>query len=131
MTQYCPVSKYIGDTRSFLQDLVGPPYRYSDDSVIIALNDAISEISRVRPDIFLDFKYKSPLPPRSPPNDMVPALFSSADETATVPIPRTYYQPTIWYISGLLQLWDVDDTQDVRAQSFHQKFLGALLSVAA
>jgi len=131
MTQYFPVSQYIADTRSFLQDLIGPPYRYSDDNIVTALNDAVGEIARVRPDIFLDYKYLFPLPRQSPINDMVPGLFSSAKPTDTVPVDRKYYQPIIWYMSGLLQFWDVDDTQDVRGQTFHQKFLGSLMSLAA
>ena len=131
MTQYFPVSQYVGDVRLFLQDLVGPPYRYSDDNIITGLNDAVSEISRVRPDIFLSSKYQQPLPHRSPINDLVPGLFVSSNQTQIVPIPRTYYQSAIWYISGLIQFWDVDDTQDVRAQSFHAKFLGSLMSTAA
>lgn len=131
MAQYFPVTQYIGDVRSFLQDLIGPPYRYSDDNICTALNDAVGEISRIRPDIFLDPKYQLPLPRQSPLSDMVPGLFVSTSETDIVPIPRSYYQPVIWYMSGLLQWWDTDDTQDVRAQSFHAKFLGALLSMAA
>ena len=132
MTQYFPVSQYISDTRSFLQDLIGPPYRYSDDDIVTALNTAVGEISRVRPDIFLETKYQQPLPKRSAyPEDLVPGLYTSTDETAIVSVPRTYFQPMIWYMAGLLQFWDVEDTQDIRAQSFHQKFLGALMTLAA
>jgi hypothetical protein len=131
MAQYFQVSDVLANTRSFLQDLIGPPYRYADDDIVLALNTAIAEIARIRPDMFLEYKYQHPLPRRSTPNDMLPGLFVSTRTTDVVPVPRTYYQPMIWYISGLLQAWDVDDTQDVRAQTFSQKFLGALISQVA
>lgn len=131
MSQYFQVSDYLAAVRLMLQDLVGPPYRYSDDNIVAALNTAIGEISRVRPDIFLDTKYQQPLPRRGPLNDLVPGIFVSTRTTDVVAIPRTYYQPTLWYMEGLLQFYDVDDTQDIRAQSFHQKFLGALMTLAA
>jgi hypothetical protein len=131
MTQYFQVSDYLANTRSFLQDLIGPPYRYADADIVFALNTAVAEISRLRPDLFLEYKYQHPLPRKSYPDDLVPGLFTSTRTTDVVPIPRTYYQPTIWYMAGLLQAWDVDDTQDVRAQMFSQKFVGALTSLVA
>jgi hypothetical protein len=131
MNTYFKVSDYIYTVRNLLQDLVGPPYRYSDQQIVDALNTCVAEISRVRPDIFLEYKYQFPLPGRSVRNNMTPGLFLSTRQTDVVPIPRTYYQPALWYIEGMLQLYDVDDTQDVRAQAFFQKFLGTLMSAAA
>jgi hypothetical protein len=131
MNTYFKVSDYLYSVRNMLQDLVGPPYRYSDQQIVDALNTCVGEISRIRPDIFLEYKYQFPLPHRSARNDMTPGLFLSTRTMDVVPIPRTYFQPSLWYIEGLLQLFDVDDTQDVRAQAFFQKFLGTLMSAAA
>ena len=131
MTQYFPVSQYISDVRTMLIDIVGPPYRYSDANIVSVINLAIGEISRVRPDLFLDPKYQQPLPPQSPLNDLVPGLYSATSQTDTVMIPRTYYQSVLWFVEGMLQFQDMDDTTDVRSQMFHQKFLGSILSMAA
>jgi hypothetical protein len=129
MNQYFQVSDYVSATRSFLHDLIGPPYRYSDDDIINALNVAVGDISRIRPDIFLEYKYQGPLPRASQLNDLVPPLYQATRPNDVVAIPRKFYQPTIFFMSGMLQLYDVDDTQDVRAQAFYGKFLGAFMSL--
>ena len=131
MAQYFPVSQYISDVRTMLIDAVGPPYRYSDANIVSVLNLAIGEISRVRPDLFLDPKYQQPLPPKAPLEDLVPGLYSATTLADTVSIPRMYYQTILWYIEGMLQFQDMDDTNDIRAQAFHQKFLTSILSPAA
>jgi len=131
LATYFLVSDYLCLTRSFLQDLVGPPYRYSDDNIATALNNAVGEIARIRPDFFLDIKYQQPLPKKATLDPLVPGIFSAESPTDLVPIPRPFFQPTIWYMAGLLQFWDVEDTTDVRAQMFHQKFVGAVMSLAA
>lgn len=132
---YYPVGEYYGETRNLLQDFV-VPYRYPDSNIITALNIAIGEIARIRPDIFLDYKYQQPMPKQGPYNDGIPGSYmidgsGNAILTPIVPIPQTYFMPVCWYIAGLLQFYDVDDTQDVRAQSFHQKFIGAMMTTAA
>jgi len=130
-TQYFPVSQYISDVRTMLIDTIGPPYRYSDANIVSVLNLAIGEISRVRPDLFIDPKYQQPLPLNAPISDMVPGLYTATTETDTVAIPRQYYQSVLWYIEGMLQWQDMDDTQDIRSQMFHQKFLASIMSMAA
>jgi len=136
MALYYPVGNYYSETRALLQDLVGPPYRYIDEQIIAALNIAMGEIGRIRPDLFLNLKYQLPLPQLGPYNDGLPGPFSvdssgNAILTPIVPLPQTYFMPVCWYISGLIQFYDVDDTQDVRAQSFHQKFIGSMMAAAA
>ena len=116
-------------TRLALQDLIAP-YRYTDDSIVGALNAAMFEISRIRPDMFLDLKYQQPIR-KGDINAGIPALFVSTTQTDTVPIPSKYRQPVQWYMEGLLQLLDVTDTQDQRAQAFLAKFQQQLLSVSA
>ena len=123
------VSDYVSTTRLALQDLIAP-YRYTDDSIVGALNAAMFEISRIRPDLFLDLKYQRPIQ-KGDINAGIPALFVSTTQTDTVPIPSKYRQPVQWYMEGLLQLLDVTDTQDQRAQAFLAKFQQQLLSVSA
>ncbi len=43
------VESYIGDARTLLLDQI-PPFRYSDTSLLIALNLALLEGRRLRPD---------------------------------------------------------------------------------
>jgi len=130
---YHSVNDYYGATRSLLQDLVGPPYRYPDQDVINALNNACAEISRVRPDMFLDLKYQTRLL-KGDLRDGVPGLFQVSDITASpaviVPIPSNYFVPVQWYMSGFLQLYDVADTQDQRGAAFLERFKGQILGLS-
>src|SRR5277367_4674513 len=49
------VSGYIADVRTLLLDRINPP-RYSDISLLVALNVALLEGRRLRPDLFI-FKH--------------------------------------------------------------------------
>jgi hypothetical protein len=130
MPHYFKVGDYLNATRQFVQDTVGPPYRYSDDTIVDTLNNAMYEIARVRPDVFLDSKWVRPLPPRAAPSDNIPKIFSVNNLNDWVPIPSTLFMAVKWYMAGLLQFYDVDDTQDARAAAFNQKFQGALMTLA-
>lgn len=106
------VSDYISRARSLLQDLV-VPYRYSDADLVDALNAAITESSRVRPDFWLNI---ASLP-----------QYSSGSLGTTVVIDQRYQMTFIYFIVGLMQLRDAEDTQDPRALGFIDKFAKALL----
>ena len=54
------VSDYITESRGLMQDEVAP-YRYSDASIVGALNIAIGDAYRVRPDMWLNY-YDATLP---------------------------------------------------------------------
>jgi hypothetical protein len=126
---YFRVSDYLNATRTALQDLIAP-YRYTDDRIVDALNAAMFEISRIRPDIFLDLKYQQPLK-KGDTNEGAPNMFMSTRLTDAVPIPAKYRLPIQWYMEGVLQLTDVTDTQDQRAQAFIAKFQTQLMSLSA
>ena len=85
---YRTVADYAATARSQLQDLVGPPYRYSDDDIVGALNQALAEMGRVRPDLFLDLKYMQPLK-KGDIGDGAPAVYTASDITdnTAVPVP--------------------------------------------
>jgi hypothetical protein len=125
---YATVEEYIDAVRFLLQDMI-EPYRYPDDKVVDALNMAMFEISRVRPDIFLDLKYQRPLR-KGDINDGIPSWFSSASPNDIVPIPSKYIMPVRWYMEGWLQTTDVTDTTDQRAQAFITKFQMQLMQVS-
>lgn len=136
---YSNVTGYVYQTRTELQDLV-EPYRYIDDQIVDALNSAMLETGRIRPDIFLDLKYQNPLR-KGDLDEGQPPIYSIVDvgylsdgitydmsKGTTVPIPSKYIMPVIWFMSGWLQKYDMEDTQDQRAMAFLMKFEKSLLS---
>jgi hypothetical protein len=139
---YPTVTAYVTAARAELQDGISP-YRYTDQQVVAALNRAIGEAERVRPDFFLDLKYQRPLR-KGDTDDGAPPLYSTNDiafqsdgvtynPTAgtVVPIPQKYFGTFQWYITGWLQFFDMADTQDQRAQAFMAKFQGQLMTTTA
>lgn len=140
---YSTVGGYVTATRFRLQDLVYP-FRYADSSVIGSLNSAVFDVKRIRPDIFLDLKYQQPLRNGDIGDGSPDQLFSLNDvvylpppnnymvdptQGTYVAIPDKFIDSVVWYMSGQLQLFDVSDTADQRANAFLQKFQMELLSV--
>lgn len=126
---YALVSEYLATARSLLQDLVAP-YRYADADIVSALNIAVSEMQRLRPDIFLDLKYQRPLT-KGDIGDGIPGAYLSTDTNILVPVPTKYVTAIYWFITGWLQMYDVADTQDQRAQGFMAKFQQHILMLNA
>jgi len=108
------VQDYITAARSLLQDTVDSPYRYSNADLVAALNYAVSEASRLRPDFFIDID--------------VPffVVGSLSDEVGFTP---AYVLPLLMFVVGFVQLRDAEDTQDARAVGFMGKFSQALLAL--
>lgn len=106
------VSDYVTQARILLQDQVGSPFRYPDADLLQALNLAMLEARRLRPDLFLDASF-------------VPPNFSAIDATA-VEIDQQYRLPFVNYVVGYVQLRDQEDTQDSRALEFISAFHAAL-----
>jgi hypothetical protein len=127
--QYAPVEEYLSISRSLLQDMI-VPYRYADQDIVSALNIALSEMGRLRPDIFLDLKYQNRLT-KGDIGDGVPSSFLTTDTTTLVPVPGKYSTAIYWFITGWLQMYDVADTQDQRAQGFMAKFQQHILQLNA
>lgn len=138
--QYRSASTYIGMARLNLQDLV-MPYRYPDQTLLNALNLALDEVTRIRPDMYLDLKYQRPLrkgdidegePGEYTTSDIVVNSDGSYGPGGTlVPIPSKYTQAIDWFIAGWAQFLDVTDTQDQRAQGFLMKFQTHLATLTA
>lgn len=125
---YRQVSDYITAVRNLLQDKVSP-FRYTDQDCVDALNDCMGEISRIRPDIFLDLKYQNTLG-NGDIRDGVPQLYLATAQTETVAVPSNYYMAVIWHMTGFLQLYDVSDTQDTRGAAFIERAKTMFLSLA-
>lgn len=111
------VADYVARARVLLQD-TEEPYRYSDDELIEALNLAVLEARKLRPDLFLrTFK--------------VLPEFASTDTSGAVDIDPQCRVAFLYYIVGHAQLRDDEDTQDARATVFLNKFAAQLLTVVA
>lgn len=130
---YSTVTAYVSSTRNRMQDRISP-YRYTDAQIVDALNVAMEETQRIRPDIFLDLKYQQRLQPNDLDDGFIAAYYTVNDiafvgsdydlpNGTLVPIPSRYNDPIIWYMGAHLQLLDVDDTQDQRGVAFMAKFM--------
>lgn len=110
------VGKYITECRALLQDSV-VPYRYSDADIIGALNLGLAEAYRLRPDLFLNgYTFELPF---------------LAISTDPIPVEPQYRSAFSYYIVGRLSLRDEEDTQDARASSLLNKFVGQMLSITS
>jgi hypothetical protein len=139
--RYRTVSDYLAIARLNLQDAVSP-YRHDDNTILSALNIGMGEISRIRPDIFLDLKYQRPLR-KGDTDDGLPGAYTPTDVATNpdgtyllgkgtlVPVPSKYVSTVDWFITGWIQFLDVTDTQDARAQGFLAKFQSHLTTLSA
>ena len=102
------VADYVFEARTLLQDTV-VPYRYSDASLVSALNLGILTARRLRPDLFLA--------------GLIPS-FAESDIAANTlfDMDKQYRVPFVYFMVGHAQLRDEEDTQDQRSGAFIGKF---------
>lgn len=112
------VAEYLASARQLLQDETSP-YRYSDDDIVLALNLAIGEARRIRPELFQDYFFTS-LP-----------SYSSASPGTSVAIPDEYRLAFLYYVVGHTQLADQEDTTDARTSMLLNAFIAKLTSMPA
>jgi hypothetical protein len=105
--------------RTLLQDTdtSGGEYRYSSDSIVANINMGLIEMYRIRPDIFLENKFKIP-------------VFNDADLSTPLVIEQQFVPSLVYYAVGLCQMRDDEETQDQRASAFLGKFTSMLIAVA-
>lgn len=138
---YPTATQYVATARLLLQDAIAP-YRYPDQIILTALNVAMDELGRLRPDILLDLKYQQPLG-KGDTGDGVPSPYTVSDLSVNpdgtynitlgtpVPVPNKYRSAVDWFVTGWTQFLDVTDTQDQRAQAFITKFQSHLIALNA
>lgn len=100
------VADYIADARTLLLDTI-EPYRYDDDSLLVALNVALLEGRRLRADLFVFNDRKG---------GQVPA-YTAVDSTS-VPIEAQFRLAFLHGLAGHALERDQEDVQDKRAVSF-------------
>jgi hypothetical protein len=109
------VQALLDEARVLLLDAT-VPYRYSDAELIRALNIAVLEARRLRPDLFLQSAFA------------LPTYTTGTDAFAIEPM----YRPSfVYYVVGRAQLRDDEATQDARASVLMNKFVAQLLSAAS
>lgn len=96
------IQQVITEARGYLQDTV-EEYRYSDDSLIVYLNNAILETRRIRPDAFVN-AYDAAIP-----------QFTTADLAADLPIDSQFYTAIAYFVAGSASLQDDEHVVDSRA----------------
>lgn len=99
----------VARARTVLQDTV-QPYRYSDDMLYAALDSAVLEARRIRPDIFVG-SLLSALP------DITPARAGTA-----LPIDNMFLQALVYYVVGSMELSEDEYTNEGRAVALLARF---------
>ncbi len=111
------VADYIGDTRTLLQDVI-QPYRYQDAELVVALNVAMMDARRLRPDLFL--------------GDLVETYFDTigtfnvGSPNRQVPVEYPFRLAVLYGMCAHALSRDQEDTQDARAAAFMALFTGKL-----
>jgi hypothetical protein len=106
------VEQYIKDVRTLLLDNTYP-YRYSDDSLLVAFNLSLLDGRRLRPDLFV-YKW----------GNKVPAYGSVTGEP--VPMEPQFRKAFVYGTAAHAIARDQDDIQDARSNSFMGVFSNVL-----
>jgi hypothetical protein len=112
------VADYVKDARTLLQDKV-PEYRYDDPSLLVALNVALLEMRRIRPDLFV-FNLNVHGQVQS---------FIAVDDTF-VAIEPPFRLALLHGLCGHALERDQEDVQDIRATAFLGLFNAGLIGRA-
>lgn len=101
---------YVTQTRVLLQDQT-IPYRYADTEILAAVNLAMAECFRLRPDFF----YGQTTVPQ------VTALTTSLSS-----LPTNYRLPVLHFVAGYTELRDSEASEETRAASMLASFAAKL-----
>jgi hypothetical protein len=112
------VADYIASARRLLQDETTGAYRYSDAALVEALNIAILEARRLRPDLFLG-RF-----------DALPE-YSVGSPAEDVVIDPQFRSAFLYYVCGHVQLSDTEDVTDSRGAVFLSRFTSQLTTLTA
>lgn len=110
------IDDYIDDGRTLLQDTIAP-YRYSDTSLIVAMNVTLLEGRRLRPDLFVYNKLCGPTGVQ---------WFQNKDGTKLV-MEEQFRLAFLHGMVGHALERDQEDIQDARATSFMSIFSSLLV----
>lgn len=111
------VADILWQVRVLLQDtdLSSGKYRYADGEIVTNLNQGITDLFRIRPDLFLEQGFVVP-------------IFNNLSLGQLIGIEEQYISPLIFYVVGLTQARDDEQTQDARAGVFFKTFQQQVLA---
>ena len=112
-------SQVIERARRILQDEDATNYRYSDQSLLDAVNDALLEVRRVRPDLFISTSFT------------VVDVLPGQEASAQIPIDDMYFQSLVYLTTGYQMLRDDEFSVDSRAVNLLNKGTAQLLTTNA
>ena len=112
-------SDVIIRARRILQDEDATSQRYTDESLLDAVNDAVLEVRRVRPDLFISANFTV----------TTVALVDIA--STNIPIPEFHFQSLVYLTAGYQMLRDDEFSVDSRAVNLLNKGTAQLLTVAS
>jgi len=106
------INDYIDDGRVLLQDTIAP-YRYDDDSLVVAMNVTLLEARRLRADLFLYNKCA--------PGKKGVQSFQGKDGTE-VQMEEPFRMAILYGMVAHALMRDQEDIQDARASAFLNLF---------
>lgn len=118
------ISSLISEARGYIQDSV-EPYRYTDADLLTYLNDAMTEIYRVRPDLYYDLAitaggYDGYTVPQY--------VLANLSDNTELPLNPMVQTAVAYFVAGSAALRDDEHTVDARATAllslFEQKLRG-------
>jgi hypothetical protein len=112
------LTDYLSEARILLQDQQ-VPVRYKDHELVSALNIALMEARRIRPDLFLA---------AAPAAITVPSI-GATDPMSSIDV--QYRTPLLYYVAGHALERDEEEGAAQRAMSYKQRFVSMLLAVGA
>jgi hypothetical protein len=108
------VQDYVTDIRVLLLDTI-LPYRYDDASVLISINTMLTQMRRLRPDLFVYF------------GDDIPA-YTAVDDTV-VPLEKPFRLALVYGAVAHALARDQEDVQDARAVTMMANFEAMLIGL--
>ncbi len=109
------VADYISDARTLLQDIIAP-YRYDDESMLVAFNVTLLEVRRVRADLFV-FHHHERVPSYTTVN------------TQPVEMEHPFRLALVYGTCAHALARDQEDVQDARSTNFMRVFYDMLLGI--
>ena len=108
------INQFASTVRAIVQDVDGT--RYPSSMLLGALNTALTELRRIRPDV-LSIQEQIP---------HFPYTNMAADGNRELPVGDVFFGPLVSYVSGWLELSDDEFTTDGRAATLLARFTAQL-----
>jgi hypothetical protein len=117
------VGSLLTEARQLLNDttpISGLP-RFTDAALVTTLNEGMLQIRSKRPDAFLFFGLRNPMP-----------IYQMPADTGTVlPFDDQFYSPLLFYVVGRSELVEDTFSDSGRAITLMNKFVSMLMSATA